>query len=608
MSTYEDGTFTVPIQNGTRRIRFPFITATAQDKYARVHERDFVVQSPLYIPVSTDRVSITNLLLYSEQFDNAAWTKTSSTVSANSVANPMDGATTADALLEVAASAEHTITQAAVIAASAVTLSVCVSALNRDWARLKITDSAAGVKTAFFNVTTGALGTVDSGATSDMVMIVPGWYRCSLTYTSPAAGSATASIQPSTDGSTVSYLGVITNGLYLFGAQMEQAAAPLQYASTTTIARNISAPPTDDTQNGSSDPYADPYAFLCGELIPEVWGGKAPYFQFTRPYARIPGTQVTYPGARYIPLPSVTNDFAGLTSLPVFVQDGVVQVIGNGFYNSAAGAIYTEYQNSLFGPTKTAGGRIPGYATAGTFTLTYGASTTAALNWNDSGATIATALNGLASVTAAGLTASVSNALATVTGGGLVITWSVGYTTSPVTMNATGLTLSTSNHPITQITSKQAQDILLPDHLTVTSHGFNAAVSLATVYGTRNSIGVGPTATWGVIDANTIWLPTASIYGEVNFVAAFKQTYIPGRVYLVRTRLTEDFFLPGVSVGITTAADIPIDVGLQNPTDFISALLNLTGWQNYETEGPAFWLNGPIYRRAYLAIFLADFA
>jgi hypothetical protein len=39
-----------------------------------------------------------NLLLYSQEFDNAAWTKTSTTVTANSTTAP-DGTTTADTLI-----------------------------------------------------------------------------------------------------------------------------------------------------------------------------------------------------------------------------------------------------------------------------------------------------------------------------------------------------------------------------------------------------------------------------------------------------------------------------------------------------------------------------
>jgi len=600
----EDGTFTSPEQNKPKRPSYPFITATAQDKYAKVTERDYTVRTNNYFPTAPDRTTVTNLLTYSEQFDNAAWTKTSATVSANSVANPMDGQVTADTLLEAAASAEHTITQPGTIAASAAPFSVCVKGLNRDWARLKITDSAATVFTAFFNLSTGVVGTVSAGATAAITQVYSGWFRCVLIPTAPAAGAATASIQPSTDGSTVSYLGVVTNGLYLFGAQFENGSSASAYASTTNTTRAISAPPTDQSQNSTMDAYADPFSFLCAEQVPATWGDGA-YVEFTRPYARIPGQQVNYPGARYFPLPSITNDYGTVSALSTTTYPTITNV-GDSFFNVGALAVYTTYNKSIYGSMKVLGPRVVGRASAGTFTLTFGANTTAALNWNDSDATIKAAIDGLASVIAAGLTSTVATDLADASNGGtLTINWSGALTYTPLTMDATGLTVNTSKNPTTQVTSGLIQTIRLPDHYTVTSHGLNTALALVSI-STAETASIISTASWGSIDANTIWIPTSGDATYATHAGTYKRAYDPGRSILLRTQETEDFFLPGVSVGITTAADIPIDIGLQNTADFVSALLTLTGWQIYETQGPALWMNGPIYRRVYVAINISD--
>lgn len=348
----------------------------------------------------------------------------------------------------------------------------------------------------------------------------------------------------------------------------------------------------------------DPTAFNLPDSPTENLG-IGDLVRFTRAYARVPGTQVSYPGSRYFPLPVVENDYGDQSAIPVFSYPRVVQN-GTGTYNQASGAIFISKLRALFGAAKACGVKVCGYATGGTFTLTYGANTTGALNWNDSGPTIATALNALASVTAAGLTALCSNTLNTVTGGDLIIQWTAGQTLTPVTMNAGSLTVTTSTNPSTQVTSSQQQDILLPDHITITAHSLSAAVQLAKVKYDGSEIFVVDVGSWGVIDANTIWTSADGVVNPCVAVATYKTTYVPGRGILLRTRLTEKFYLPGRPGDVVSADVIPLTTGLQNPSDFLAAVLTLTGWQTYETEGPAFWLGGPIYRVAETAINLSD--
>ena len=360
---------------------------------------------------------------------------------------------------------------------------------------------------------------------------------------------------------------------------------------------------TPGTEKDNVWPGGDPNAYSLPDSPPEPVG-IGDLVRFQRGYARIPVQQVTYPGSRYFNLPTVDNEFDGLSSM-VVTNYPINSAAGLGYYNVTSDVIYLENNNQLYGPVVTLGNKTVGRATAGTFTLTYGANTTAALNWNDSNATINAAINGLASIVAAGLTASVGNSLSSTSGGTLTTTWTAGSTLTAMTMNAGGLTLTTSKNPTTQIPNTSAQVIRIPDHFVATSHGLDTASSLAVVRA-NDSMLLYATANWGSIDANTIWIPTNFSIGDAKFVADFNRTYTPGRLYLLRTKLVEDFFLPGVSAGITTAADIPIDLGLQAPSDFINALLTLTGWQTYETEGPAFWMDGPIYRRAYTQINLTD--
>lgn len=311
-----------------------------------------------------------------------------------------------------------------------------------------------------------------------------------------------------------------------------------------------------------------------------------------RTYSMIPPVQTSYPGSRYFQLPAVANDFGGLSSLTV--EDYALNLaVGSGSFLLASSAIYTAYNNTMYGPTKAQTARLIGVASGGTFTLTYGANTTGALNWNDSNATIAAAINGLASVIAASLTATVINFLSSATGGTLQINWSGAVTSSLITMNAGSLTVTTSNHPTTLLISTLVQVIFLPDHYTIASHGFSS-VALATV-SNENNISVYSTSYWGSINANTIWIANTPSPNNLLYFGPLFSTYVVGGTYLMRCRVIETYYLPGVSPGITTPSDILAPLGLQNGPAFITAFMTLTGFQTYQSEGPQSWLGTRIY-------------
>ncbi len=173
----------------------------------------------------------TNLFLYSDQFDNAKWTKTSTTISANAVVNPLDGALTADKLVEVAANAEHLVSQTANLRQTDDNVfTVYAKAGGQNYIRLKMTGDA-GTVSAFFNLSTGAVvpaGMDNTGTGTGIRAKITavgssGWYRCEITGKCDTAGTfgVLGTISLSTDGSTVSYAGDITKGAYIFRAQIE---------------------------------------------------------------------------------------------------------------------------------------------------------------------------------------------------------------------------------------------------------------------------------------------------------------------------------------------------------------------------------------------------
>jgi hypothetical protein len=592
-----DGDFCQLGETEGREPFFPFTASVPPDAYSRIHYRTFEIDRASYVPAIAQRTAVTNLLTYSEDFAHADWTKNSGTNAAAQRANPDTGQATMSRLLEVAASAEHSYSRAYTFTAVLHTLFVHVApGLGRDWFRLKANDGTTNF-TCFFDLLNGRVGTAAGGATGEIVALDDGSFLCSIAFTPLAAvGSITFNI--ASDGATVSYLGDVAKGLYFWGAQL-QVGARGAYVVTTTASRTGMAPLVDSE---------DPFAFLAKE--DSVAASSADMLVINRVFARIPGAQLSYPGSRQIGKPDYTPTAAANPYTTGGSSQGTAWRYTDIFnlgasYLSGGTNLYTGGDSKVYSPVKSVGlTPTKGYATAGTFTLTYKTSTTAAIAYNASTATIAAALNGLADIIADGITCTVPlNFMTYTTGGGMDISLSPASSTS-ITMNATGLTVTTSKNPTTWRLNGY-QQIQLPSHYTVTAHGFSTSLDLAVAYPAAPTTYIYPTGYWGSIDANTLWFSNPGSNVAAQYAATYSNTYSApatasyvGGTRKVRHRSEQTFALPGFTVGVTTPADIVVPSDMQNPETFLAALLApLTGWQVYDSEGPAPWPEAPaIYR------------
>lgn len=177
----------------------------------------------------------TNLLVRSQEFGNASWTKYQATVVENAATAP-DGTMTAGKLVENTANDSHQSSQAPILAENtSYTLSVYAKAAERNILRLAPTTRAGVTGQTYFNLSSGTVGTIGTGHAASINPVGNGWYRCAITFNSGSGASSntTRIAMAAVDGSS-GYTGDGVSGLLIWGAQLEAASFASPYIPTTT--------------------------------------------------------------------------------------------------------------------------------------------------------------------------------------------------------------------------------------------------------------------------------------------------------------------------------------------------------------------------------------
>ena len=238
---------------GTRVNKDGLIETMGQD-IARIDYTDSADGVLLLEPSST------NLITYSEDFSNAYWSKSGSSV-VSGFTSP-DGTSNAFKLVEDTSGGAHFITTPITWAADNNTFSLYAKSNGRNWIRLNTNDST-GNNLAWFNISNGTLGSKDAGITTSITLIADGWYKCSMTKTLTSfAGGATILIADA-DGSST-YTGNGTSGIYIFGAQLEQSSYPTSYIPTSGSTVTRAAETCNNS--GNSEVFNDSEGVLFADI------------------------------------------------------------------------------------------------------------------------------------------------------------------------------------------------------------------------------------------------------------------------------------------------------------------------------------------------------
>ncbi len=174
-----------------------------------------------------------NLLTYSDDFANPAWSKTDCSVISNTIVAP-DGTLSGDKLIENNAANTGNLNVApSLLNNTAYSGSVFAKAGEWGWIAIEIRSETTNVLRAWFNISTGAVGTVQSGMTASITSVGNGWYRCVATRTSGPTNSSTRFRLISTNADNTTSTGDGTSGIYVWGAQLNQN--PMEGGVTSSL-------------------------------------------------------------------------------------------------------------------------------------------------------------------------------------------------------------------------------------------------------------------------------------------------------------------------------------------------------------------------------------
>lgn len=216
-----------------------------------------------------------NLLIYSDQIDNAAYTKTGCSVTANAATAP-DGTSTADAIVEDSSTGVHRVYIDKTVSSSALEycLSVAVKAGTRSYVALQLDESTGSTSVVqYFSLSTGAVGTSSVGANWSNLRAFSvdagnGWYILTIVARkTSAATTVTTQIRAASADGTSSYTGTASaSAIFPWRATLAQSSVPVRLMQSTSTAVTASSQ-TSSTIYVKGLPASTSGLLLAGDFV-----------------------------------------------------------------------------------------------------------------------------------------------------------------------------------------------------------------------------------------------------------------------------------------------------------------------------------------------------
>jgi len=214
----------------------------------------------------------TNLVLRSEEFDDAAWTKSNATITSNSIISP-SGIQNADTLTGNGTFALHTISQnASLVSGTTYTISVYAKKNTNNFIQIIGGGVTFGSNVwANFDLNNGVVGSVGSSTTARIENAGNGWYRCIITgaailttlNAAPFYSLVTSATSVRAESNT------LNTSFFLWGAQLEEGVTATEYIPTTSVIRTKFAGITQDGGSASNIARLDYTNGSCPSILVE---------------------------------------------------------------------------------------------------------------------------------------------------------------------------------------------------------------------------------------------------------------------------------------------------------------------------------------------------
>jgi hypothetical protein len=204
--------------------------------------------------------------LRSEEFNDAYWVKLAASIAANIITSP-DGTINADKLIEDTSGSAHRFisTSFSTLTGGSYTVSIFLKKAGRDYAYIRLNNSGGDIIAANINLLNGTV----SQSIFGNITIVPynnDWYRVIATGTSISTSNGSFEVRTSNSATYANYTGNGTDGIYLWGAQLEAGANATSYIPTVASAVTRNADVISKT--GISDLINSSEGVLFAEFKP----------------------------------------------------------------------------------------------------------------------------------------------------------------------------------------------------------------------------------------------------------------------------------------------------------------------------------------------------